>query len=251
MTVRSVARAVAILESLARQERPVQLRDLSEAIRAPKSTTLNIARTLAAGHFLSFDDASKAYQLGARLGQFASRATGVTDVRGVARPHLESLARATGEGAFLSIVEGDEVVYVDRVESVQPIRYAAPVGGRRALHTTSAGKVALAMAGPEFFERYVRAGLAGPTASTITDAAKLAAEVARARQRGWAVARDESVVGLMGIAAPIVDAAGDLVAIVTVAGPTFRMRGQPRAMREAVCAAATAISKDYARAVPR
>jgi DNA-binding IclR family transcriptional regulator len=247
MSVRSVERAVAILEYVSRQGRPVPLRDLSEAIRAPKSTTLSIARTLTARHLLAFDDARKAYQLGARLGELASRPRGGIDVRLVARPHLESLARVTGEGAFLSVVEGNEVVYVDRVESAQPIRYAAPVGGRRALHTTSAGKVALAMAGAEFFERYVRAGLARSTASTITDPAKLAREVARVRQRGWAQARDESVVGLMGCAAPVVDAVRGLIAIVTVAGPTFRMQARPRAMREAVCAAANAISDDCRR----
>lgn len=248
MNVRSVDRAVAILEYLAGSDRPAQLRELSEAIDAPKSTTLNIARTLATRRLLSFDDATKAYQLGPRLGQFATRAPHGPDLRRVARPHLERLARDTGEGAFLSVLEGDEVVYIERVESAQPIRYAAPVGGRRPLHCTSAGKIALAMSPAGLVERYVEHGLVRQTRSTITDAAELARQLARARQRGWADARDESVVGLTGIAAPIVGPSGALVAMLTVAGPTFRMRGQQRAVQVAVCAAARAISLDYAGA---
>lgn len=249
MTVRSVERAVAILEYLARAEGPACLHEISAAIRAPKSTTLNIARTLAARRLLRFDDASKAYRLGARLGEFASRAVAAPDLRPVARPHLERLAHDTGEGAFLSVVEDRQVVYVDRVESAQPIRYAAPVGGRRPLHSTSAGKLALALAPAELVDRYVDGGLTRHTASTITDPIELRRQLARTRQRGWAEARDESMPGLMGFAAPILDAAGALVAMVTVAGPTFRMRAEPRAMREAVCAAAKAISLDYTRAV--
>jgi DNA-binding IclR family transcriptional regulator len=248
MTVRSVERAVAILEYLARADAPAPLHELSAAIHAPKSTTLTIARTLAARRFLTFDQARKAYELGPRLGEFASRASAAADLRPVARPHLERLARDTGEGAFLSVVEDADVVYVDRVESVQPIRYAASVGSRRPMHATSAGKLALALAPPEFVDRYVGHGLTRHTASTITDAGVLRRQLAKTRRRGWAEARDESMPGLMGFAAPVRDGAGGLVAMVTVAGPTFRMRAAPRTMREAVCAAAHAISLDYRRA---
>jgi DNA-binding IclR family transcriptional regulator len=251
MTVRSVERAVAILEYLSRAEAPAPLHELSTAIRAPKSTTLTIARTLAARRLLRFDEARKAYELGPRLGEFASRRPGAIDVRPVARPHLERLARDTGESAYLSVVEDAQVVYVDRVESAQPIRYAAPVGGRRPLHATSAGKLALAMAPVGFVDRYLRHGLARHTASTITDVGVLRRQLARTRRRGWAEARDESVPGLTGFAAPVRDASAGLVAMVTVAGPTFRMRAARRAMREAVCAAARAISLEYEHAAGR
>ena len=248
VSVRSVERAVAILDYLARSERPAPLRELSEAIHAPKSTTLNIARTLAARRLLRFDVATKAYGLGGRLGEFAPLAHQDPDICAVARPYLERLSRETGEGAFLSVREGDQIVYVDKVESTQPIRYAASVGGRRPLHCTSAGKVALAMSPPGALDRYLERGLTRHTPSTVTDAAVLRREIARVRHCGYAEALGEYVPDLVGIAAPVVGPAGELVAVVTVAGPAFRVRGHRREMRAMVTGTARKISLAYARA---
>jgi DNA-binding IclR family transcriptional regulator len=247
MTVRSVERAVAVLEFLAHSERPALLHEISGAIRAPKSTALNIVRTLAGTRALNVDPLTKAYSLGPLLGELSGHARQHAEVRALARPYLERLSRDTGEGAFLSVLEGDEIVYIDKVESTQAIRYAAPVGGRRPLHCTSAGKVALALSSPRFVDRYVRRGLTEYTPSTMTDAAGLRSQLARVGRRGYAEARSEYVPGLMGIAAPVLGASGALAGVVTVAGPAFRMRSHQREIREALMRATKQLSLDYVR----
>jgi IclR family acetate operon transcriptional repressor len=242
MTVRSVERAVAVVEFVARNERPAPLHAISDAIDAPKSTALNILRTLAGKGWLAVGEA-KTYTLGPRLAELAGRAHAYTDIRALARPHLEHLARRTGEAVFLSIVDGDEIVYIDAVESTHPIRYAADVGSRRPLHCTSAGKVALALSPADVVERYIAKGLARYTAATITDPARLRAQLRRIRARGYGDARGERVPSLFGVAGPVVDPSGQLVAAVTVAGPAFRIRGHEREISGPLRDTVTAISR--------
>ncbi len=242
MTVRSVERAVAVVEFVAHNERPAPLHAISDAIDAPKSTALNILRTLAGKGWLAVDEA-KAYTLGPRLAELAGRAHAYADTRTLARPYLESLAQCTGEAVFLSIVDGDEIVYIDAVESTHPIRYAAEVGSRRPLHCTSAGKVALAMSPADFVDRYIAKGLARYTGATITDAAKLRAQLRRIRARGYGDARGERVPSLFGVAGPVVDPSGRLIAVVTVAGPAFRIRGHEREIAGPLRDTVTAISR--------
>jgi DNA-binding IclR family transcriptional regulator len=242
MTVRSVERAVAVVEFVARNERPAPLHAISDAIDAPKSTALNILRTLAGKGLLAVGEA-KTYTLGPRLAELAGRAHAYTDIRALARPHLEHLARRTGEAVFLSIVDGDEIVYIDAVESTHPIRYAADVGSRRPLHCTSAGKVALALSPADVVERYIAKGLARYTAATITDPARLRAQLRRIRARGYGDARGERVPSLFGVAGPVVDPSGQLVAAVTVAGPAFRIRGHEREISGPLRDTVTAISR--------
>jgi IclR family transcriptional regulator, acetate operon repressor len=243
MNVRSVQRAVAVLEFLAGTERPAALHEISAAIRTPKSTALNIVRTLAATRLLEVDHATKAYRLGSRLGELASRMRRDPDLRALARPHLERLASETGESAFLSVVDGAEIVYVDKVDSRQDIRFAAQVGSRRPLHASAAGKLALATLPPPLLERYLRNGLGRHTRSTITDRRTLLHQIARVRGRGYAEAHGEYVEGVDGIAAPVPGATGELLAIVTIAGPSFRMRDHRPELRRAVRDAAARIAE--------
>lgn len=247
-SVRSIERAVAVLEFLARRERPVLLHEISAAIGAPKSTALNILRTLATRRLVNVDGVTRAYTLGPWLGDIASRVRASPEIRAIARPHLERLARDTGEGAFLSVLEGDSVVYIEKAESPQDIRYSARLGARRPLHSTAAGKAALATFPADFVDRYVAAGLAPHTSATVTDADQLRRELALIRRRGYAESHGEYTAGVFGIAAPVVGAADELVAIVTVGGPLFRARGRQRGLRAALLDAARQISLEYVRA---
>jgi DNA-binding IclR family transcriptional regulator len=246
--VRSIERAVAVLEFLACRERPVLLHEISAAIGAPKSTALNIMRTLAARRLVNVDGVTRAYTLGSWLGEVASRTRANPEIRAIARPHLERLARDTDEGAFLSVLEGDGVVYLDKVESVQDLRFAVRLGARRPLHCTAAGKLALAMSTADVVDRYVASGLPRHTSATCTDPGEMRRELAVIRRRGYAVSRGEYVSGLFGLAAPVIGAAGELVAIVTVGGPLFRTRGRLRGLRDALLSAGRQVSLDYVRA---
>jgi DNA-binding IclR family transcriptional regulator len=153
--------------------------------------------------------------------------------------------RRSGETVFLGALAGDglSVVYVDKVESEQIIRYAAGIGDRRPLHATSSGKVMLAYLPDAQREATLRAlTLIRHTERTVTSVASLRAALEEIRRAGACVSLDELVRGASGVSAPIFDGDGRLVGACTIAGPTERMRSRLRPLTTEARAAARAIS---------
>jgi DNA-binding IclR family transcriptional regulator len=246
--VRSVDRAIDVLEAMARGGAPMTLGQLARLLEAPRSTTWTIVRTLVARHMLEYEPASRTYRAGPTLRALEWRRPTTPDLAAVARPYLRHLARASREAALLQVLSGREVRCAERVDSPEPIRYVAEVDGRRPLHCTAAGKVLLAWSGSAFVEDYLGASrLVACSARTITRPRRLRAELARIRQQGYAVSHGEYALELMGIAAPVLDAGGAAIAALNVAGPVFRMRGRQRELAGHVVRAARAISTELGR----
>jgi DNA-binding IclR family transcriptional regulator len=247
--VRSVDRAIDVLETMARSDAPMTLGQLARMLDAPRSTTWTIVRTLAGRQVLEYETATRTYRPGPMLRALAGTRPTAPDLAAVARPHLARLVRVTREAALLQVRSGREVRCAERVDSPEPIRYVAEVDGRRPLHCTAAGKVLLAWSSRAFVDDYLGLPrLVACSARTITRASRLRAELARIRQLGYAVSRGEYALELMGIAAPILDPDGESVAALNVAGPIFRMRGRQRELAGHVTRAARAVSAELARA---
>ena len=248
-TVRSVDRAIDVLEGVARSPLPMTLAQLAEALRAPKSTTLNIVRTLVARRLLEFDPATKTYRAGYLLAALASGSRQGIDLRSIAKPHLERLTLETQEVVFLAMIEGNEIIFIEKIESSQPIRYIAQIGTRRPLHCTAGGKLCLALQTGARVEQYIReVGLQRYTANTITTAAALRKDLERIRRRGYSVSNGEFIEDLMGIAVPVVHPGSHApLAAIVVAGPAFRLRKRAREVTAAMQRAATAVADDVGR----
>lgn len=248
VTVRSVDRALEVLEALGRHARPLSLVEIAGAIEAPKSTTFTILRTLARRGFLETDRSRGTYLLGPRLAALGGAARPSRDLQSIAHPHLDALARTTREAVFLSVAEGHEVVFLEKIDSAQPIRYIAQVGTRRPLHCTASGKLLLAHGPAARVEQYIaEAGLARYTASTIVSARRLRDELEQIRRRGYAISRGEFLADLIGLAVPIHrPGSAEVVAGVLVAGPAFRLRRHTREWIPLLRACAGAISADLA-----
>jgi IclR family transcriptional regulator, acetate operon repressor len=153
--------------------------------------------------------------------------------------------RRTGETVFLGTLASDgmSVVYVDRVESEQIIRYAAGVGDRRPLHATSSGKAILAFLSEEQREPILAAlPLARHTERTVTSVAALRAVLDEIRSTGVCVSIDEIVRGASGVAAPLFDRHGRVAGACAIGGPTDRVRPQLRRLATEVTVTARAIS---------
>ena len=241
---RAANRVVDILELLARSHDGLPLREVSAELEAPKSSLLPLLRALTSRGYLVQGRAGD-YRLGLRalaLGTGSAAARGLPDV---ARPALLELARRTGETVFLGALTADglAVVYVDKVESEQLIRYAAGVGDRRPLHATSSGKAILAFLPPERRDEILRAlPLTRHTDRTLTSVAALRAALEEVRRAGVAVSIDELVRGASGVAAPVFDRTGQVAGACTIGGPTDRVRRQQRPFAAEVKATARAIS---------
>jgi len=241
---RAAGRVVDILERLVSSRDGLALRELSAQLEAPKSSLLPLLRTLAARGLLEQGPAGE-YRLGPRALELGMGSPAHRGLPEVARPALRALMQRTGETVFLGTLSGDgaAVVFVDKVESEQVIRYTAGVGDRRALHATSSGKVILAFLPAAQREKILRAlPLKRYTERTVTSLPALRAALAAVRETGVCLNFDELAVGAAGVAAPIFDRDGRVAGACAIGGPTDRVRPRLRALAAEVKAAARAIS---------
>lgn len=222
-TIQSIERAIAILRSFTEVEPELRVTELARRLNLHKSTVSRILATLQKGGLVSQNPESGKYRLGLGLIGLAGVALGRLDVRGVAQPYLNTLVAFTQETVNITVVEGHECVNIERARSPQPIRYEGWIGRRTPLHCTAAGKVLLAHLPDD--ERSVR--LALPlltyTSKTVTNGDILEDNLSQVRLQGYAIVHEEFEEGFSGIAAPIFNHEGQVVAAVSVSGPTYRM----------------------------
>jgi IclR family transcriptional regulator, pca regulon regulatory protein len=141
----------------------------------------------------------------------------------IAEPHLERLAQQVHESSSVSVLDGDEIVYVARVPTKRIMTVSISVGTRFPAYATSMGRVLLAeLDGAELDAFLARAELRQLTGGTLTTAAALRAELERVRRQGWALVDQELEVGLRSVAAPIRDASRRAVAAVNVSAHASR-----------------------------
>lgn len=221
----SVTRALRILDALARSGgRGMTLTELARSVQAPVSTTQQLLRPLLQDDFVTQRDSSKSYYLGFAAFGLAERLTRGWTLPNIARRHLELLAETTEEDAYLGILRGDFIVYVDKVEGAQSIRLAISLGLPRKLHSSAVGKLFLANLPVTAVDGYVDVhGLSAETLTTITSRARLDKELRKVRREGISVSEGENVEGVMAIAAPIFGEPGDIVAGICVSGPRRRL----------------------------
>jgi IclR family acetate operon transcriptional repressor len=226
----SVGRIFSILDSIASSRAGATLSELAVIAGAPKTSLVGLLAGLSAERCLVRDESGR-YGLGPRIHSLAMQAMAGRELFMLARPILIRLVEATGETAVIGALapDADLAIYLDKVESSNPIRYAVTVGERRDLHCTAMGKALLAHFEPARLKRYLKAGPRERfTATTITSAADLHAELSRIRQGGIARTNGERVRGASGLAAPIFGNDGAVVAALLIAGPSERMRANAK-----------------------
>jgi DNA-binding IclR family transcriptional regulator len=234
-----------IVEFLGGSRDGFTLSALSRQLRVPKSSLLALLRTFVERGYLERQP-SGAYRLGARAMAIGLRPAGHRDLPAGARPVLIELADRSGESAFLGVLTRDpaEVVYVDKVESRQRIRYTAELGERRPLYCSAPGLAILAFMPDAERTRVVRSLSLRPfTGRTVTDRERLRTRLDEIRRTGVVVNVDAFITGASGIAAPIFDAQGIVGAACTVIGPTDRLLAQREPLVSSVRAAGDRISR--------
>ena len=218
---RAAVRLMRILDLFLETEHGVTLTDVSRRLELPKSTAHSILQTMRRQGYLSWDPATKRYTIGLRVMALARAAPLRELLQARARPSLEALAGEVGETAVLGLLEHDAVVYVDKVESDDAVRYTVPLGDRRPLHSTSIGKLFLAGWTDDEVRAFLRrAGQPRYTRATLTDPDRLLDDVRRVRETGVAVDAEESVDGVVGVAAGVRGPEGALLAGVAIVGST-------------------------------
>jgi DNA-binding IclR family transcriptional regulator len=219
--IQSVERAAALLRAVATMAPgEASLGALAERCGLNRSTAWRLLSTLQAQRFVERDQATNSYRIG-----FAAQQLAGSDADPLVRsvhPILGELAAATGETASLAVPQGLALVYVDQV--VSPSVLSADWLGRAvALHATSTGKAYLAWLPPDEVATVLPARLERHTSTTIVDERAFRDELARTRRRGYGVCRGELETMLWGVSAPVLNAAGRPIAVVSIWGSSVRI----------------------------
>jgi DNA-binding IclR family transcriptional regulator len=226
--IRSVDRAVAILDLLA-QQRWQTGAEVARELGVHRSTALRLLATLDRHGLVERDPRTAKYRLGQRVAQLASSVRGEVDLRQAARPVCEALARDLGETVTLDVIDGAEVVPIEQASGSTSVVSVNWLGTRSPVHCTASGKVILAFAALALRQSILERPLERRTPHTVTDRAELEAQLEEARASGFARTFEELEVGLNAIAAPVRSASGEVVAALDVSGPAHRMAPAGRA----------------------
>ncbi len=225
ITIQVLDRAMRILDVLACHQDPMSLKDIAAATGLHASTTHRILSDLSVGRYIEKVD-SGLYCLGMRLLELGSLVKGRLDVRTAAIDAMRQLHRQTGQTVNLSLVQGDEIVYIERAWSERSgMQVVRAIGGRAPLHLTSTGKLFLSTWDGRSVRSYaMRTGLSGTTKNSITDVDVLEKELNLVRRLGYSRDNEELELGVRCIASGVYDDGGTLLAGLSLSAPADRMR---------------------------
>ncbi|MFJ3921955.1 IclR family transcriptional regulator [Streptomyces sp. NPDC090022] len=237
----ALEKSMRVLEAVAAPGGPHRLTEVTAAAAVPKSSTHRILGALVEQGFATVEGGSR-YGAGPRLRALAAQVAGA-EPAGVDAV-LERLQRATGQTVHLALHSGESITYIRKLEGDQPFRTASRIGMRMPLHSTAIGKSVLArLPAAEVSQLIEAAGLAPRTARTLTTPAALEADLALARERGFALDDEENEPAIRCIGAAVVDARCRPVGGVSVTTVTFLVtREQIEAYAPALRAAAEALA---------
>ena len=198
------------------------VREIARRLRLPASTVGRMLLTLHVAGVLQQDSATRLYRMGPRVLQWSSIYVSRLDLAKEAHPQLEKLAQITHETVSVYVLDGTTCVCLERIESPERVRVVIRPGERMPLHAGSAGKAMLAFLPLETIKQVLAKPLERMTARTITARQKLLQELENVRACGYAVSHGERFEDALGLAAPIFDAGGQVVASLNVGGPIMR-----------------------------
>ncbi len=242
----TVRNALRVLKDFRDEPGELGLSEIARRVELGKSTVYRLVSTLVSEGFLTRDESSGRYRLGLVLAELGAAAAINRDLHAAAIGPLDELWKLTGETVQLALLDGRQVVFVERIESPHTLRLFNEVGRRNWAHASGTGKVLLAFLPEVEFEELLEGwDLHAVTQHTITDHGALREELGRVRTRGYSQNVNESSVGIVSVGAPIRDATGRVIAAVSSAGPALRLQaGAIESHAGAVLAAAEAVSRN-------
>ena len=236
--VQSVDRALSVLEILAAQGE-AGVTEVAAELGVHKSTAFRLVAVLESRGFVEqLADRGK-YRLGFGVVRLAGAAAAQLDIAREGRRVCEALAADLEETVNIAILDDDRAVNVSQARGPAALSTHNWVGQGTPLHATSSGKVLLAYAPDAVRKGVLSKELRRYTAATITDPEALRQDLDRIVEQGWGATAEEYEVGLSAVAAPVRGADGDVVAAISVSGPSFRMDAEdlPRIARRVVSGA--------------
>ena len=246
--VRSLDKAIDLIEALADESRGLSLAELAKRTGFNPSTAHHLVATLRHRGFVDQDPETRAYRLGYRLVALVHEFVSESDVYSAGVGPIRELRDASGDTAFLTALQDREKFVVFEATGRHPVQTSRPrLSSQPSLHSTASGKTLLAyLPSAEIAELVATMPLTRFTPNTIDGRDELAAELATIRRQGYALDREEWLVGLFGIAAPVFDRHGRCVATASVAFPAVQAERRDANIRLVLdCAAKISAALGY------
>ena len=241
---KTLIKGLTLVEALANSEASRGVSSLAKELGLSKSNVHRILLTLQSRDYVRRLDINSTYELTAKIWELGFKVRGRLSLLKVSAPHLSKLSSQTGESVHLSILDGSEVVYIDKIEGTYPIAAYTRVGGRAPAYCVATGKAMLSYVEESKIKSIIPT-LEKFTSATLSSHAALCEDLAKIRELGYAVNKGEWREGVFGIAAPIMELDGKVIGAIGISGPSSRYKArQIKAYAEAVVTAARAISAE-------
>lgn len=239
----SVASALLVLKVFSEGEAELGISSIAKRLGLAKSTVHRLAVTLASEGFLEQNQENGRYRLGLSLFELGTLVRRRMDVSNLGLLLLGALRDQTQESVHLAILAQTSIMYLYNGESAQAIGIRSYLGARKPAFCTSEGRVLLAFSTPQRIQEALAEPLLERTPKTVTDSNSLRAIFEEVRELGYAIDDEESESGMRGVAAPVRDINGKVVAAVGLAGPVQRItKKELRRLSTHVISTADAIS---------
>jgi DNA-binding IclR family transcriptional regulator len=209
-----------ILEAFGPDDEALSLSEIARRTALAKASVHRLAQELVRWGLLERRDGD--YRLGMRLFEIGQRVPRQRILRDLTRPFMEDLFQATGETIHLAVLDGLEVLYLEKVSGHRQIARPSRVAGRMPLHCTATGKALMAFGPVTLFEEIVSAPLERVTARTVVSPRLLGLELQKARENGYIAEFEQTRIGYMSVAIPLRGATGATVAALSITAPTAR-----------------------------
>lgn len=217
-------RMLLLLEVVAGRDEPATLAELTAAMGLSKATVHRFATLLASLGFLERTLDGKRYAVGPRFATLAAGALRNSIAAAPRRTVLRDLVARLGETCNVTVLEGSELVYLDRVESAWPLQVRLRVGSHVPLHCTASGKLFLALLPEKAVKNLLSSGeLERHTSRTIVDREAFLRALERIRETRIGTDDGEFIEGMCAAAVPVLDASGRIAATIAVHGPDTRL----------------------------
>jgi IclR family pca regulon transcriptional regulator len=221
--VKSLDRGLAVIRAFDAEHPELTLSEVARVAGLSRATARRFLHTLVGLGYVRTD--GRLFALRPKILELGYSYLSGLSLPEIALPHLERLVEQVRESSSVSVLDGDDVVYVARVPTKRIMTVSIRVGTRFPAYATSMGRVLLAWSAPDRLDRYLASvKLRALTSHTVIDGQTLRAELEAVRERGWALVDQELEEGLRSVAAPIRDRSGLVSAAVNVATSVARYR---------------------------
>lgn len=219
----SVIKAIEVIEFIANSKGEVGVTEISKGLNYGVSATYHLLNTLKECNIIVQDKKTKKFKLGLKLWQIGILAYEQNHLSVILRPYLRKLKDITGETVNLTIMDNYQIVYIAQEESDKLVKMFTKTGATAPLHCTAAGKIFLAYKPEEVINSIIdKIELTKYTDNTIVTKEELIKELQEIRRNGYGFDNEERELGVSCIGSPIFDLNNDVIACITISGPTAR-----------------------------